>query len=160
MTIGVNHLTGMRQLALGAMGRFGEAEMAKGLGKFFRGFARKSDGGATVEAVLWLPAFFIIFGLIVDVSMIFNGHSLIMRTIQDGNRNFSVGRLSSTAATEAWVEARLQNLAPHAVATTTEYAGVATTVVVVPATDLEILGMFNVLNNINLTIRSDHFIEY
>ena len=134
--------------------------MLNKLRKGLRGFGRNSEGGATVEAVLWIPMFFFIFGLITDVALIFNGHSLIMRTIQDANRNYSVGRLTTESAAKAWIEAKLDNLAPNANATVTEYAGVVTTVVVVPATDLEALGMFDVINNLEITVTSQHFIEY
>ncbi|MDH5798544.1 MAG: pilus assembly protein [Paracoccaceae bacterium] len=134
--------------------------MTKWLGTSLRRFRRNSEGNATIEAVLWIPAFFMIFSLIADVSMIFNGHSLIMRTIQDANRNYSVGRFSTTTETSTWVEAQLNNLSPNANAVTSEYAGIATTVVTVPISDLQILGLFNVLGNFDITVRSQHFIEY
>ena len=44
-------------------------------------------------------------------------------------------------------------------ATTTEVAGVARTVVSVPATELQVLGFFNVFQGLNLTITAEHMIE-
>lgn len=132
-------------------------------GKLF-GFARKQDGTATVETVLWLPLFFLAFGLMTDAAMIFNGHSRVTRVVQDANRNLSVGRYgidmnTATVATANYIETELAQLAPNANASTSVTAGVATTVVTVPATDLEILGMFSALNGLTLTITSQQFIE-
>lgn len=123
-------------------------------------FWRRSDGSATVEAVLWLPLFFAAFGLMTDAAMVFNGHSRVMRVIQDANRNLSVGRLADETETETYILNALSSLAPDATATTTITAGVATTTVQVPAYDLEILGMFSSLNSLTLTITSQQYIEY
>jgi hypothetical protein len=54
----------------------------------------------------------------------------------------------------------LNALAPNATASTTITAGVATSVVQVPATDLEILGMFSALNSLTLTITSQQYLEF
>lgn len=139
---------------LGKIGSGGQA------GRFLRGFWRRADGSATIEAVLWLPLFFAAFGLMTDAAMVFNGHSRVTRVIQDANRNLSVGRLNDEAETETYIETALAGLSPNANATTTITAGVATTIVTVPARDLEILGMFSALNNLNLTITSQQYIEF
>jgi Flp pilus assembly protein TadG len=124
-----------------------------------RGFVRRQDGGATVEAVLWIPVFMLVFGLMVDASMIFYGQSAVLRVVQDANRNFSVGRLDSASATETYVENRLAASNIAAVATSTVVAGVVTTTVSVPAGQLQILGYFGTLRNLKLTIRSEQVLE-
>ncbi len=123
-------------------------------------FRSDSKGSATIEAVLWLPMFIAIFALMADAAMIFNGHSRVMRVVQDANRNLSIGRLDTEDETEEYIVASLSTLSPNAVANTQIVAGVVTTVVTVPATDLEILGMFSSLNSIDLQIRSQHLIEF
>ena len=123
-------------------------------------FARDSKGSATVETVLWLPLFFLAFGLMTDVAMIFNGHSQVMRVVQDANRNRSVGRLEADAQVVEYVVQSLSAIAPNASATSSITAGVVTTVVTVPATDLEVLGLFTALNELNLTITSQQYVEF
>ncbi len=134
--------------------------MSSLLPRGLRRFYKKDDGTATVEAVLWLPIFFALFGLMTDAAMIFNGHSRVLRIVQDANRNLSVGRLETTVETEDWVVARLAQLSPNATVSTNIVAGVATTTAMVPATDLEALGMFGALNSITLAVTSQQFIEF
>ena len=150
----------MEEVMQTAWGKFSD-DHPENTGKSrWKSFFRRQDGSATVESVLWLPLFFAAFGLMTDAAMVFNGHSRVMRIIQDANRNLSVGRLESEAETEGYVLAGLASLAPRATVDTTITAGVATTVVRVPATDLEILGMFSALNNLTLTITSQQYIEF
>ncbi len=110
--------------------------------------------------MLWLPLFFAAFGLMTDAAMVFNGHSRVMRVIQDANRNLSVGRLNTELETETYILTALSGLAPNATASTQIIAGVATSVVQVPATDLEILGMFSALNSLQITVTSQQYIEF
>jgi Flp pilus assembly protein TadG len=125
-----------------------------------RNLLHREDGSATVETVLWLPLFFAAFGLMTDAAMVFNGHSRVTRILQDANRNLSVGRFVDEDETETYILAALNALAPNATASTTVTAGVATSVVQVPATDLEILGMFSALNSLTLTITSQQYLEF
>ena len=111
---------------------------------------RREDGSATVETVLWLPLFFAAFGLMTDAAMVFNGHSRVTRILQDANRNLSVGRFVDEDETETYILAALNALAPNATASTTVTAGVATSVVQVPATDLEILVSVRLLSALNI----------
>jgi hypothetical protein len=93
-----------------------------------------------------------------DAAMVFNGHSRVTRILQDANRNLSVGRFVDED--ETYILTALNALAPNATASTTVTAGVATSVVQVPATDLEILGMFSALNSLTLTITSQQYLEF
>ncbi len=134
--------------------------MFKLLPNVIRRFFRNSEGSATVESVLWLPIFFALFGLMTDATMIFNGHSRVLRVVQDANRNLSTGRLETEIATEAWVVAELANLSTNVIVDTQIVAGVATTTARLPAVDLEILGMFSALNNMTVAVTSQHYIEF
>ena len=123
-------------------------------------FRSETKGSATVEAVLWLPLFFAVFGLMTNVAMIFNGHSRVMRVVQDANRNLSIGRLETENGTEEYIITALSSLSPNAVANTQIVAGVVTTDVTVPTSDLVLLNMFSSLNSIDLQITSQQLIEF
>lgn len=122
-------------------------------------FAKKTDGSATVEAVLWFPIFILVFGLMVDATMIFHGQAKVLRVIQDGNRNFSIGRLTTETETEDFIEAELAAINITGVASTVETAGVAYTVVTIQANELQLLGYFSGLVNLELKIGAEHMIE-
>lgn len=124
-----------------------------------RSYLGREEGTATVEAVLWFPIFIAVFGLMVDSAMIFHGQAKVLRVVQDGNRNFSIGRLADTAATETYIEDVLAQLNIQATATTTEVAGVAYTVVTVQAAQLQILGYFSALTNLEIQVAAEHLIE-
>ena len=104
----------------------------RGCRNFYSNPARRFTGlkraaRQCIEAVLWLPLFFAHFGLMTDAAMVFNGHSRVMRVVQDANRNLSVGRLADEAETEAYIVAALSGLSQNATASTTIVSGVATT---------------------------------
>lgn len=131
----------------------------KRLPNCIRRFFGREEGTATVEAVLWFPIFILIFGLMVDAAMIFHGQAKVLRVVQDGNRNYSIGRLTTPEETQAYVVTALANLNITADALTVENAGVATTIVRVAASELQILGYFTALNNLEIQVSADHLIE-
>ena len=122
-------------------------------------FFGKEEGSATVEAVLWFPIFILVFGLMVDAAMIFHGQAKVLRVIQDGNRNYSIGRLRTAEETQNYVINTLANLNITAEALTVENAGVATTTVNVAAAQLQILGYFSALTNLTIQVSADHLLE-
>jgi Flp pilus assembly protein TadG len=125
----------------------------------FRKFARSDDGTATVETLLWFPLFIAVFGLMLDVAMIFHGQAKVLRVTQDGNREYSIGRLTTPAATETYIENILAQLDIQANATTTEIAGVAHTIVTVPANQLQVLGYFTAFAGLTISVTAEHMIE-
>lgn len=128
--------------------------------QWVRRFRKEESGSATVEAVLWLPLFVVVFVMIADVSFVFHRQSQMMRIVQDANRAFSVGRLSSEDETETFVTDALAGLSGSAVAVTTLDAGVISTRVQVPVTDLVAVGFFNFLSGYNIEVSSEHYLEY
>ena len=122
-------------------------------------FFRRTDGTATVETVLWFPLFIAVFGLMLDVAMIFHGQAKVLRITQEGNREYSIGRLTTPAAAEAYIEGALAQLNIQATARTTEVAGVAHTIVTVPANQLQVLGYFTAFSSLQLNITAEHMIE-
>ena len=117
------------------------------------------DGSATVEAVIWLPIFFLVLFLMVDVAMIFSGQSNALRVVQDANRNLSIGRFRTAAETEAYVELQLAGLSEEVNAVSVVDAGIVTTTVTLPAADLQMSGFFSAIINANISISADHLIE-
>ena len=128
-------------------------------GTRIRDFLHNTRGTATVETVLWFPMFMFIFGLMVDVAMIFHGQAKVLRIVQDSNRQYSIGNLADETATETFVETQLAAVNIVGVATTTEIAGVAHTSVIVGANQLQVIGFFTTFNNLNLNISAEHMIE-
>lgn len=124
-----------------------------------RRFLGRSDGAATVETVLWFPLFIAVFGLMLDVAMIFHGQAKVLRIVQEGNREYSIGRLTTPAEAEAYIEGALAQLNIQAIARTTEVAGVAHTLVTVPANQLQVLGYFTAFSSLQLNITAEHMIE-
>lgn len=124
-----------------------------------RRFAHQEDGAATIEAVLWLPFFLMLFGLLADVSMIFYNQSRLLRIVQDANRNFSVERLANETETAAFVESQALSVSANVVATTTKTAGLITTSATVPIEDLDLFGVAGVFGGVNMTIRAQHLSE-
>lgn len=122
-------------------------------------FRRRDDGTATVEAVLWIPIFMAVFGLMVDAALVFHGQSKVLRIIQDGNRNLSIGRLTTTTETETYIESVLAQLDINADANSSITAGVVTTTVSVQTAQLQILGFFTALTSLTIDVTADHMIE-
>lgn len=124
-----------------------------------RRFVQNEDGAATVEAVVWLPFFFALFGLLTDVSMVFYNQSRLLRIAQDANRNMSVGRLTDVQATEDFIKAASATVSPRVSAVTSVTAGLITTTVTVPLSDLDLFGVGGVFRNVNMTVRAEHLME-
>ena len=120
------------------------------------------DGTATVETVLWLPALFMIFVLIINASFVFYKQSIMMRVVQDANRALSVGRLLTTDATQTYVKDRISGFASNGTVVTTvnSSTGVITTTASVPVSDLIFNGKFNLLTGFSVSASSQHFVEY
>ncbi len=126
-------------------------------GKYFR-FARNEDGAATIEAVLWLPFYLMLFGLLADVSMVFHGQSKLLRIVQDANRNMSIGRLDS-AQTIDFIRTRAGEFATPTDISNSEVAGLITTSITVPMRDLDLFGVAGVFGSAEMTVRSSHLTE-
>lgn len=123
-------------------------------------FGRDDRGNATIESLMWMPIFLAAFVLVVDVSMIFNGQTMVLRTVQDANRNMSIGRLQSTDEVTAFIEREVAGLAPNARASSAIVSGAVISRVSVPASDLVATNWFNAFSGLDVTVQSKHLIEY
>ena len=122
-------------------------------------FAADDSGSLTIEAVLWLPVFFFFFAMLADASMIFSGHSLAMRAVQDENRRMATGLTASTTELESRLRARLASLSPNAQVIANVTNGVVSTVVTMPASDLDVAGLVGSFESVQVSIRTDHLLE-
>ena len=126
----------------------------------FRRFRSSQEGTATVEAVLWFPIFIAVFGLMVDASLIFHGQSKVLRVVQDANRNMSIGRFTTNAEVENYINAQLLTFDVVPKSTTALSDGnVVLTVVTVPARQLQLLGYFSSLLNLEIDVTAAHVLD-
>ena len=121
--------------------------------------AKAEDGAVTVEALFWVVCIVFVFGLIVDASSLFYTQSNVLRTVQDANRNMSIGRFRTPEEAKAYVETVLDPVSPNATATVTVAGSVVTTRVTVPAGDLQLIGILAPLSGIPITVQGRHYIE-
>lgn len=122
----------------------------------------REDGTATIEAVLWLPIFLAVFGLMVDSAMIFQGQAKVLRVVQDANRKISNYGFREDSQAEAYIfeQLALIGVTPTTAETVSDLtAGTVTTTVVVPAAQLQALGYFSSLVNLQIPIRAQHMRE-
>ena len=127
----------------------------------YRLFAKDESGSSTIEAVLWLPMFMLLLSMVADASFIFHGQAQALRIVQDGNRAFSVGRLEDAAATQAFIRSNLISLSRGArVTTTLSKDGIITTTALISVDDLLAIGSVGALTSFDITVKSQHFLEY
>lgn len=124
-----------------------------------RQFAADESGSLTIEAVLWLPFFVFFFAMIADASMIFSGQSLAMRTVQDENRRMATGLTPSTDELETRLRARLAPISPNVEVVANVSDGVVSTIVTMPASDLDVAGLVGAFEGLRVSIKTDHLLE-
>lgn len=125
-------------------------------------FRTRESGTATVEAVLWFPIFIAVFGLMVDSAMIFHGQAKVLRVVQDANRNLSIGRFDTDAEVEAYINAELAVIGvtpTRTEALSDATTGTVSTLVLVPASELQLLGYFSSLLNLEIPVTAQHMRE-
>lgn len=125
-------------------------------------FFKRQDGTATVEAVLWFPIFIAVFGLMVDAAMIFHGQSKVLRVVQDANRNLSIGRLDNDAEVIAYINTELAEVGvtpSRTEALSDATSGIVSTLVVIPASEFQLLGYFSVITNMEVPVTAQHMRE-
>ena len=124
-----------------------------------RAAVHDTHGAATIEAVIWLPAFFAIFALIADTSTIFGSESQVLRVIQDANRNLSTGYSTTTAQISVEIKSRISSISPNAVVTSTVVGNLITTSVVMPLTDITATGLVYAFTSGSVTVSAQHVME-
>lgn len=125
----------------------------------FGRFAIRQEGTATVEAVLWLPVFIFLFGLLSDTALLFGSQSRVLRVVQDANRAMSVGRFMTTADTENFIRTQISGLSPNAVVSTVVDKGMIYSRVTIPASDVMATGIVTAFADLNISVFAEHMSE-
>ncbi len=123
-------------------------------------FRRSEDGASTLETVLWIPLFIAFFALIFDIAMIFNGQAATLRVIQEANRDYSVGQITSLADAKSRIETNLAaiNITPTAVVPR-QSNGVISTRVEIPVAELGSLGWFSAFRELRIDVTAEQTVE-
>lgn len=119
----------------------------------------QEDGGASVEAVIWMPFFLLLFAMVVDASLVLGGQAEVLRVVQDTNRAVSLGRYQDLDVARQHIEAEIVQLSNSALVTVEVVDGIITSVVVIPARDLTATGLFDGFADIDLVVRAQHLSE-
>ena len=122
-------------------------------------FSRSERGSASIESLFWVPVFAFLLVLVADTSFIFYGKAQALRTIQDGNRALSTGRLDDEAAVQTYVSDTFATFSTNATVSTSINAGIISTTMTVPANDLVSVGSIPGLQNLTIEITAQQFME-
>lgn len=122
-------------------------------------FRTEESGGATAEFVIWIPMFALVFAIVADTALIFGGQAQVLRVVQDTNRAMSIGRLRTVEEAQDMILAGIVNIAPHASVTTTVAAGLISSTVLIPVTDLTATGLVDSFTNFNVAVFAQHLAE-
>ncbi len=124
-----------------------------------RRFLKDDSGSATIEAVIWVPVFTILLGIVADASLMFGARAEVLRVVQDTNRGLSVGKFATSAQASAHVRSEIADISPNATVTTTVVSGVIQTVVDMPSSDLTATGFFSGFADVNVRVRAHQLSE-
>lgn len=129
------------------------------MSKARRNFFCDEEGSATAEAVIWMPVFIMLLGLIVDTSMIFSGQAQALRVIQDANRSLSIGRIMTTGDAESFILNNLIALSPRVTVSTKVIDGMIISTAIIPASDLGSVGILPAFESIDIHVIAQHMSE-
>ena len=120
---------------------------------------RRDHGGATIETTLWIPFIFALFGLAFDFTMVFNGQARVLRILQEGNRDMSVGIYNETTG-RAQMLANLTAMGVKPSSFTVErVAGEFKTRATVPIVQFGSLGYFKAFRNTTIDVTAEQMVE-
>jgi Flp pilus assembly protein TadG len=122
-------------------------------------FIRSEEGAATLEAVLWMPIFLLLFGMVTDTSIVFGRQAEILRIIQDSNRSLAVGHFQTVQQAEDYITARVDVYSPDPVVNVSIAQGIISTSVSVPAVNLTATGLFDAINTLTITVGASQMSE-
>ncbi len=118
------------------------------------------DGAVSVEAVLWLPFFVLMVTLLADVALVFYGQARALEVAQNVNRSYSVGDIATSEEAKTEITRELASMSPNAEAYVNYDKGLITTIVVVPTSDLDAVGLLTSLASVDMKIVSQMVKEF
>ena len=118
------------------------------------------DGAVSVEAVLWLPFFVLMVTLLADVALVFHGQARALEVAQNVNRAYSVGDIATPEEASEQLTAELASMSPNAEAYVNYEKGLITTIVVLPTSDLDAVGLFTSLASVDMSVVSQMVKEF
>lgn len=124
-----------------------------------RGFFRREEGTSSVEAVIWMPVFILLIAVVADTSAIFGRQAEALRVVQDANRSLSLGRFLTVGETEKYIEGQIAAISPNATVETVVNAGIITSTVTLPVSDIGITGLVSAFDQLAVTISADFMSE-
>ncbi len=131
----------------------------RGINQKLRAFARREQGSASIEAVLWIPMFLLFFSLLTDTSLIFGRESEILRIVQDANRSLAVGRFQTIKEAQTYVNDKVAKFSPRSIVNVSIDQGIISTTVSLPATDLTITGLLDAFSGVTIAVSASQMSE-
>lgn len=125
----------------------------------FSRFMKQEDGTISVEGVLWLPFYMVLFALIVDVSNMMHSRSVSMRILQDANRHAVTGYLVAQDEVRSQIAAQMQTVTDTPDVQVVWNNDDIVSVVSYPAKDAQIIGLISMFSDLELTVHSYHRFE-
>jgi Flp pilus assembly protein TadG len=123
-------------------------------------FLRDQSGSQTLEAVIWLPIFFTMLALVINVSMVFFDQSQIMRVVQNANRAIALGTFTTTTEVEEYIIANLAYMTDTLEVSAAVSGSFVTTTVVVPALELMPVNFLSdYFSDTKVTVIASHLVE-
>lgn len=92
--------------------------------------------------------------MVCDMSFLFYGRNQLLSTVEDVNRAYSIGELSTAAQPESAIKTAFQPISPNLDVSTTLLNGVVETSATVPANDLTAVGIHLIWGNFDITVSS------
>lgn len=126
------------------------------------GFSRDERGTATISFVLWLPFIAAILMLVTDLTIIMFQHANADRVLQDANRLWAVGAITSSTQAEQYISSNL--VRPDGSMMGTADSGIAMLTAIssvrVQLSDMDVFGAFRaIVGDLQITIRNQQAIE-
>ena len=133
-------------------------------------FRDESEGSSTIEFVIWLLFFLLVFVLILDLSILFMNHARISQLIITANRSYAVGTLRSCDEVQDWLRPRVRQLAPSAEpycnliiykapGSTVPGVKMAVTEVRAPSGELDVSGASGIIGDMQLRVEGRQRLE-
>ena len=126
-----------------------------------REFRRDQTGGVSVEALLWMPFFFVLIFGIAELALVFHGHARALNVAQETNRGYSVGRFASTTDAANWAALAMSNYSDEIIVQTSRSDLIVTTEISIPAGDFSgNIGFLQFLQDFRVLATDQQVVEF